>query len=625
MPGNSITMKKLTPLLLALFHPANALPVHRRIPDILKSIKEQKLQEELTPFAQFAQEDTSIDEFNTDIETLYFDQRLDHFSDEEENSDTFQQRYFYTSRYVHDNDGNGNNNNNADATDDATTPTTLAFICLGGEGPSLTTSVLLDSPHCTGDMIALAERLFHRGVNVHLFAIEHRFYGESFPQNNNNGYHLRGSENEDGSDFHDVDFSHLSSRQAVKDVINFVQSSDAAQKTSSSSNASSSEVRWITFGGSYPGMLSAWCHLLHPDVIFAAVSSSSPIQAQLDNYGYNDIVNSDLGDESVGGSEECQRIFREGHQAVVATMEGENDDEAEDDGEGGLDRVAELFNVCDGGDALRASRRNQEAFVGDGLFYVPAQSNDPACEGGLCNIEKICKAMIDEKESNQGISSMEILATIKNLKNHGDEDCTNVNWGAYLLYLKTPTNLNANDRSWMYQTCSEFGFYLTCNQDSECPYGRGYHDVDQDLEMCQEVFGIDPSDVENNVDSTLSYYGGWSLTPNTTGEDKVRPKNAPLGLSEGSLEYDGQKRLIFAYGSVDPWTALAVTSGNEDHPSVGVAGASHHFWTHQVKDSDAEEVRAARQTIYETVEGWLGLSTEGLPSIGGETVVFEKE
>jgi len=355
-------MKKLTPLLLALFHPANALPTHRRIPDILKSIKEQKLQEDLTPPAQFAQEDTSIDEFNTDIETLYFDQRLDHFSNEGENDDIFQQRYFYTSRYVHDNDWNNNSNNNADATDDATTATTLAFICVGGEGPSLTTSVLLDSNHCTGDMIALAERLFHKGVDVHLFAIEHRFYGESFPQNNN-GYYLRGSDDEDESDL-DVDFSHLSSRQAVKDVISFVQSPDAAQKTSSSSNASSSEVRWITFGGSYPGMLSAWCHLLHPNVIFAAVSSSSPLQAQLDNYGYNDIVNGDLGDGSVGGSEECQRIFREGHEEVVATMEGENDDEAEDDGEDGLDRVAALFNVCDGGDALRASRRNQETFVG---------------------------------------------------------------------------------------------------------------------------------------------------------------------------------------------------------------------------------------------------------------------
>jgi len=54
--------------------------------------------------------------------------------------------------------------------------------------------------------------------------------------------------------------------------------------------------------------------------------------------------------------------------------------------------------------------------------------------------------MTDQKESTPGISSMEILAT---LKKHNDYGCTNVNWQAYLNYLKTPTNSNANDRSWM--------------------------------------------------------------------------------------------------------------------------------------------------------------------------------
>jgi len=38
----------------------------------------------------------------------------------------------------------------------------------------------------------------------------------------------------------------------------------------------------ISFGGSYSGALSAWLRKTYPDVIHGAVSTSSPILAQLD-------------------------------------------------------------------------------------------------------------------------------------------------------------------------------------------------------------------------------------------------------------------------------------------------------------------------------------------------------
>lgn len=73
-----------------------------------------------------------------DVETLFFDQRLDHFSesDDANASVTFRQRYFYSGRYVqHETVGQG-------------TRQTAAFLCVGGEGPSLKASVLVDSVHC---------------------------------------------------------------------------------------------------------------------------------------------------------------------------------------------------------------------------------------------------------------------------------------------------------------------------------------------------------------------------------------------------------------------------------------------------------------------------------------------
>ena len=170
-----------------------------------------------------------------------------------------------------------------------------------------------------------------------------------------------------------------------------------------------------------------------------------------------------------------------------------------------------------------------------------------------------------------------------------------------------------------YQTCNEFGFYQTCNEVSTCPYARGYHNISRDLELCQAAFGIAPETVKKNIEHTLTYYGGWNLTPNTS----IGPKEVDLDNLEVDNIFDGQKRIIFITGDVDPWTELSYTqSGSKDHPSISVQGASHHFWTHAVKDSDSEYIVSARQTIYDTVSDWL--QVEPIVSVeAGTAVVME--
>lgn len=392
--------KKLALLLPTLLPAAGALPSGGRIPGILADVRRQEERRRRRKEQRHGRPETEIllahdrDRFvgggetdDTDVETLRFDQRLDHSSDENEREfETFPQRYFYTSRFVSENKGGGDKGGGEGA---------LAFLCVGGEGPPLDPSVLVDSVHCTGDMIALAEKLHEeRGMDVHLFALEHRFYGESFPMQNERGGDegrveaegdgsglLRGaeaevegedegededeSEDEDEDEAFEVDLSHLSSRQAVKDIVSFVKSPEVAKKIGSS------KVTWITFGGSYPGMLSAWSHLLHPSVIFAAVSNSAPLQAELDFKEYKEVVGRDLSDAAVGGSDECLRIVREGHEQVVAALEGrghegeEEERERSGEDEDGVERVANMFDVCGGAKQLKASRRNMEAFVGE--------------------------------------------------------------------------------------------------------------------------------------------------------------------------------------------------------------------------------------------------------------------
>lgn len=131
----------------------------RRFVDLLNlqdSVTDEHLQQDATS--------TSNARDDCDVQELFLKQRLDHFAASPE---YFQQRYFYSDRFVDKSSSQDKQ---------------YAFLCVGGEGPSLTKAVLVDSVHCSGDALALAEQLhLQRGLSVHLFALEHRYYGRSYP------------------------------------------------------------------------------------------------------------------------------------------------------------------------------------------------------------------------------------------------------------------------------------------------------------------------------------------------------------------------------------------------------------------------------------------------------------
>ena len=197
-------------------------------------------------------------------------------------------------------------------------------------------------------MIELARILFHQDWDVHLFALEHRYYGESVPKANQQ-----------------QEFKFLSSRQAVRDIVEFVKSPQALKHIMNSSN----NTRWITFGGSYPGMLAGWSRLLNPDIVWGAVANSAPVEARVDFRRYNDHVRLDLKNDSLGGSKKCLDIVERGHAEVAAILEGGDSDS--------IRELAEYFNVCGGAELFFKDRKNIDFFVGYPLLPINVQSNDP--------------------------------------------------------------------------------------------------------------------------------------------------------------------------------------------------------------------------------------------------------
>lgn len=290
------------------------------------------------------------------VEESYIEQKLDHFASHPRNTSkipyTFFQRYFYSSKFI----SKGKRDN--DYLRKSHQPA-YVFLCVGGEGPSLDKSVLVDSVHCSGDMLALASILHtDQNADVHVFALEHRYYGESYPKFN-----------DESSPVLNENLVYLSSRQALSDLATFVQRMNEKYSLDD-------QVKWVTFGGSYPGMLAAWARLKFPHLIYAAVSNSAPVEVKLDFAEYKSVVANDLKNEDIGGSEECLQIISRGHAEIEEHLK--SDSEA----------VAEMFCLCDGAEAL-AQEKNVQAWLGDGVIDIPAQGNDPNCIGYLCNIEKV--------------------------------------------------------------------------------------------------------------------------------------------------------------------------------------------------------------------------------------------
>jgi thymus-specific serine protease len=475
-----------------------------------------------------------------DVQEHYFRQTLDHFALEDRR--TFDQRYFERlissggSSTSHNHAGGGHQNGDDNDDDDDAVPF-ITFLCVGGEGPPLDASVLIDSVHCTGDMIETAQMVADGyGYNVQLLALEHRFYGHSYPFTNSS------------------DLSLLSSRQAVEDLAHFAHSVAARGATNNHNDDVVPAAVVYLFGGSYPGMLAAFARTKYPFRFAGAVSNSAPVQARLDFHEYQDHVGRDL-------PVDCFHRVKEGHNALVVAVTAGSAAERV--------AIAQQFRFCN--ETALESRRNQELFLGDGAVYLSAQADDPSCPGTdtnftnqYCNLRQQCHFITDMSVNRTAVEALADLAALEL-----DGECLDIDWEGVVSYNSNVTN--DESRSWLWQTCTEFGFYQTCTTDA-CPYGTGFHRVEQDMELCRRAFGVDVD--EHIIERTNEWSGGW---------------NVP----------DDHQRILSVVGTVDPWTELAVRT------AILVDGASHHFWTHPTKDTDSSAVVDARRLIMEQVLAWI--------------------
>ncbi|KAH3770490.1 hypothetical protein DPMN_171777, partial [Dreissena polymorpha] len=403
------------------------------------------------------------------------------------------------------------------------------FLFIGGEGTLTARDVE------AGEMYELGRQ--HKAL---LVGVEHRFYGASL--------------NDDGLQLEELEY--LSSQQALADLATFVRYIRTKYGIPDS-------TQWICFGGSYPGALSAWFRLKYPHLVAGAVASSAPVRAITNFEGYNDVVAASLSSELVGGSKGCletvRAAFRQIDDMILYTL---------------YDQLQEDFQSCNKISMQEDTVQFVSNLAGNIMGVVQYNNEIPGQ-----NISHVCEVMTSTSNPYTNL-----VALNKEYMAMSNETCVDNSYMNYTAMMSNTTvdraAMGAGERQWTYQTCSQFGYYQTCDANTDCPFSKQMSLAYSDLQICQKIFKINPADVDVDVQFTNDYYGG-----NRTQQSKI----------------------VFVNGSIDPWHWLSIlTNQTALHQyAVFIPGTAHCADLGTARDSDPAALSAARQEIAGLVAQFL--------------------
>eukprot|EP01132_Coremiostelium_polycephalum_P010268 gene10268-12595_t len=389
----------------------------------------------------------------------YFLSQVDNFNPL--NSDTFNQLYYVNSTYWQ--------------------PGGPVFYLLGGEGP-LTQSAV------TGHFVlnTYAQKFSNYPSSVKdalIVAIEHRFYGQSVP------YQSLSSSN----------LQYLTTPQALADYANFI----TFFKTKYNTGAS----KWIAFGGSYSGNLSAWMRLKYPQLIAASIATSAPVLPQLNFPEYFEVVATSIGQSC---SDRISTVMQN-----VTEMLATNRQQAQN-----------IFNACDPIVTELDIATFMESLSGGVATTV--QYNNDNNKYTMFNITVMCNLIEDGGEQD----AVTMYAQFNNAFNKFSGDsCTTSSYQTMITQMQDTSigGPNSASRSWFWQTCTEYGYYQTGDSPNQ-PFSSSIT-LEYFLQQCEDIFGY--PNLTPNTQWILDLYGGKDIV---------------------------SSNILFPNGNVDPWHILGVLS-----------------------------------------------------------------
>ncbi|KAI1695371.1 serine carboxypeptidase s28 domain-containing protein [Ditylenchus destructor] len=321
---------------------------------------------------------------------------------------------------------------------------------------------------------------------------------------------------------------YLSSEQALADSAVFISSINEKLNITS--------PKWIVFGYSYSANLAAWMRMKYPELVLGAVASSAPVEAKLDFKEYFKVIAEKL---KLHGNKNCTNDFRRY-----------------------FSKVQTLLLTEEGRKRLGVEGNGTIDFVSGKLPWI---QNDDLQHSGVIFMCHLYKQLAD---------------------NISNPNATNFRNTSCHIKATDLANGRTDDDSWLWQTCTEFGYYQTTHIDGGI-YDDAVLTVRDYIEMkCSRNFPemhFNESSIQAAIDKTNAFYGG-SKNFNAT-------------------------NVVFVNGSEDPWHPLSVyDTPNDSVKSILVQGASHCAdWLTVDKAKIPEAMINAHERVKLEIAHWLGL------------------
>jgi len=402
------------------------------------------------------------------------------------------------------------------------------FLQIGGEGPA--SAVWMNNGH----WIEMAKKF-----KALCFQLEHRYYGLSQPTKNMSLSNL----------------VYLSSEQALADLSYFIV---AMKKKFSLENR-----KWIVFGGSYPGSLAIWARLKYPHLIDGAVSASAPLNAFVDFSAYNKVVQHSLNEL---GDKNCSQRIALASKLIAEKL---NLDER--------NKLSEMFQTCKPLNTFDDEYFQQS--LADNIAEVVQYNRDNRNfedKKPTMTISEVCSRMKDHSCPLQSYAAINnLILEVNGVK------CFDASYAKYLEDMTSSSwSAAPSSRQWVYQTCTEFGWYQTASTSTLQPF-QGFPISFFERE-CKLLFNIDKKTLQESVERTNTKYGNVDVV---------------LKVTNTSL-YNGL---------IDPWSNMSYVGqfASSTVPIEVVSDTAHCAIMYPSSSKDSEGLKQARVKVENELRKWL--------------------
>lgn len=375
--------------------------------------------------------------------------------------------------------------------------------------------------------------------NATVIQIEHRFYGKTHPT----------------ADLSTASLRYLSSEQALADVAAFITSLQVKMPAA---------TKFVTFGGSYSGALSAWFRIKYPHLVVGAIATSAPVLAKLNFVGYHEVVSNSLATSPQGQSCNAAINYATGIlQEMVKT-------------DAGRAKIVKDFQLCQPQLTTLLDIENFFSSVASNFDGIVQYNKDNRnFEGGAPppTINDACAIVVGGPDAYQ-----QYVAFNSFMLNVSKQSCFDVSYSEMVNSMRNVSWLSdaaQGGRQWTYQTCVEFGYFQSSDSVRQ-PFGSMFP-LSFSLQQCVDIYNISGPD----VNWTNTFYGGLNVS--------------------GS-------NIVFPNGDIDPWHALSLLSSPAGSPSITaiyIHGTAHCANMYPPAATDVPELTAARNAIADHLASWL--------------------